>query len=92
MQVAWTNPFAFAVALRQRANRGGREFGAKGRLDFGLKGASGMGGAEGTGVLRCTQDDRKGKQQQEHATARINNGKNTQPQEQTTAKTNNGKD
>jgi hypothetical protein len=31
---------------------------------FGRKGASGMGGAEGIGVLRCAQDDSKNKQLQ----------------------------
>jgi hypothetical protein len=37
---------------------------------MGGKGASGMGGAAGIGILRCAQDD----------------GKNKQPQKQTTAK------
>jgi hypothetical protein len=50
-----------------------------------------MGGVEGTGVLRCAQDDGKNKQRQEQTTARTNNGKNKQRQEQTTARTNNGK-
>src|ERR1700722_13678527 len=41
-----------------------------------------MGGAEGTGVLRCAQDDSKNKQsqRQEQATARTSNGKNKQRQ------------
>jgi hypothetical protein len=35
-----------------------------------------MGGASGTGVLRCAQDDSKNKQQQEQATAETDNDKN----------------
>src|ERR1700722_8278801 len=57
----------------------------------GWKGARGMGGAEGTGVLRCAQDDSKNKQRQEQTTPRTNNTKNKQHQEQTTARTNNSK-
>jgi hypothetical protein len=45
-------------------------------LDLGLKGADGMGDADGTGVLRFAQDDSKNKQQQ-----------NVQRQKQATART-----
>jgi hypothetical protein len=42
---------------------------------------------DGTGVLRCAQDDSKNAQQQKHATAKTRNSKNKQQQGQATART-----
>jgi hypothetical protein len=61
-----------------------------------------MGGAVGTGVLRCAQDDGKNKQQQEQTTAKTSRGKTSNGKNRSrsplgmttkqTPRTSNGKD